>query len=190
MMLITFVGLNIIGDEYNLLLPISLIQIGLFILYSIMNNNKVLKNITLFIIYIPYLNLRDSLEMHTNITFILDYTILIYYILLISRFIKDEKSKVNFIFITFSLIMISLITSSNIVSGVLAGIISLICIYIGFFKEKYDILYKSGMVLGIINIIYKLKDLWSQIPFWIYLLLVGLIIIIFVTYKQIKENRK
>lgn len=190
MLLITFIGLSYIGTNYNILVATSLIEVGLFILYSILTDNKVLKNITLFSMCIPYVDLRDGLSFDENIVFVLDYSFIIYYVLVIASLIKNNIAKRNFIFISFCLITLSLVFSENITSGVIAGILSLICIYIGFFKKDYDLLYKAGMIFGIVNIIYKLKDLWSEVPFWAYLLFAGLTIIIFVTYKQIKQNRK
>ena len=189
MLFITFNSLNIIGEKYDILLPISLIQIGLFIIYSLINNNKILKNLTLFIIYIPYLNLRNSLELHENVVFACDYAIIVYYSLLISSFIKNTNDKKVFITIALSMINLSLIISNNPISGILAGIISLAAIYVGFFKEEYDVLYKAGFILGVINIIYKLRDIWSEIPFWAYLLIAGFSIILFVTYKQFKSKK-
>lgn len=190
MLLITYANLNTIGVVYDKTILSLLICVILFITYSLLTDNKWLKRVSYLLIVLPYFNLRDVLVVnHENILFVLDHLISLYYSIVIATFISNEKDKNRFILITVGLNLLLMIISTNIFSGVLAGILSLCCIYFGFFKEKYNSLYKMGIILGLLNIIVKFKTLWFEIPFWCYLLIGGLIIIAFATYKQIKMKR-
>ena len=50
-------------------------------------------------------------------------------------------------------------------------------------------LFIFGIILTIINILVQLRDIWSSIPAWLYLLIVGLGIIIVATYLQTKSKK-
>ncbi len=45
----------------------------------------------------------------------------------------------------------------------------------------------TGIITTVCNIMYQLREIWIQVPFWLYLLVGGLSIIVFVTYKEIKN---
>ncbi len=63
-------------------------------------------------------------------------------------------------------------------------------IYLGFRYEKYSSLFYVGIGATILNIIVQLSDFWSSVPLPVYLLLSGLAIIGYVTYKEISKSKK
>ena len=78
---------------------------------------------------------------------------------------------------------------SNYTIGIYIGTIGIMTILVGYYKKKQTYFFNTGIIITITNIIYQLK-IWNQIPFWLYLLLGGLSIIGFVTYKEMKKNQK
>lgn len=57
-------------------------------------------------------------------------------------------------------------------------------------KKEFDALFKVGIGITAVNIIYQLRELWGLLPFWLYLLVGGLAIIGFVTYIELKNEKK
>ena len=57
-------------------------------------------------------------------------------------------------------------------------------------NDKYKFHFYVGVVFTILNIIYQLRDIWSVIPFWLYLLIGGLVLIFVATQKQMKKIEK
>jgi multisubunit Na+/H+ antiporter MnhB subunit len=74
--------------------------------------------------------------------------------------------------------------------GLVIGVICLILILIGLNNDKYKFHFYVGVVFTILNIIYQLRDIWSVIPFWLYLLIGGLVLIFVATQKQMKKIEK
>ena len=52
--------------------------------------------------------------------------------------------------------------------------------------KKSSALFQVSVGAIIIMIIYQLRAFWELVPAWLYLLVVGIILIIFATYKQLK----
>ena len=67
-------------------------------------------------------------------------------------------------------------------------IIGIITIIIGYYQKELKYFFSAGILITILNIIYQLK-IWTKIPFWLYLLIGGLSIIGFVTYKEMKKTK-
>ena len=61
---------------------------------------------------------------------------------------------------------------------------------IGYKDKELGTLFPTGIIITIANIIYQLNQLWGEIPFWLYLLIGGLSIIVFVTYKELRKNKE
>ena len=87
-------------------------------------------------------------------------------------------------------ILIQIFFFNEAIVGLYVGIIGIILIFTGFYNREYEKLFIVGILVTIANILYQLRELWSQIPFYLYLLIGGLGIIAFVTYKEIKNSRK
>ena len=108
--------------------------------------------------------------------------------IIITFFINNQKDKELTAVIGIILSVLFIITTASYIIGLYIGILGLIVILIGFYKKEYKQLFTTGIVITIINIIIQLKEVWGIIPFWLYLLVGGLSIITFVTYKQINKK--
>ena len=75
--------------------------------------------------------------------------------------------------------------------NVLAGITCLGLIIYSLLQKKYTTAYFIiGVIFSVLNLVYALKDVWSQVPFWLYLLFGGIVVIILCTVLLIKEVYK
>ncbi len=74
-------------------------------------------------------------------------------------------------------------------TGIFVGIVALISILVGYKSEKYVAFYYTGIVFTIINLIMQLKDVWNLVPVWAYILVAGLVLIGFVTYKEYSKTK-
>lgn len=114
--------------------------------------------------------------------------IFIYLGSIISSLIKDKNSKDLFVTLYSIIILLSNMFTEEILIGVIVCFISLILIIYGFIKDFKKIKI-SAIILFILNLIYMLRDFWSDIPLAIYLLILGLVLIAVVIIKEIKENK-
>lgn len=166
----------------------SLITLWLYTLINYFQEEGIYKNITSFaqiiISYIIISNLTISYEY-----LIILKTTLYFYILylIIKLFVKEQKDKSNMLSIISIFLLLSILKPSLII-GIYIGIVSLIMIIFSYSKKEYKNLFLIGIIITIINIIYQLQNLWTKIPFWLYLLITGLGLIIFVTSKELKER--
>ena len=108
--------------------------------------------------------------------------------IIITFFIKDQKDKEITAIIGIILSVLFIILIPSYIIGIYIGILGLIVILIGFYKKEYKQLFTTGIAITVINIIIQLREVWEIIPFWLYLLVGGLSIITFVTYKQINKK--
>ena len=107
--------------------------------------------------------------------------------LILKYFCKSESSKRIVSLIGIILIVGTAISTTGVYVGIYIGIVALILILIGIFSKNYKIMTTVGIIVTIINILYQLNYLWGTIPFWLYLLLGGLVLIGLVTYKELKK---
>ena len=117
-------------------------------------------------------------------------SIIILYItfIIITFFITNQKNKETLAIIGIIIAVLYVIGYSSYIVGLYIGILGLIIILIGFYKKEYKYLFTTGIVITVINIIIQLREVWGIITFWLYLLVGGLSIITFVTYKQINKK--
>jgi len=107
---------------------------------------------------------------------------------IISSLIKDNYSKDLFIMIYSIVIILANMFTSEILIGVTICLITLLLIIYSFLKN-FKKVKVSAIILFILNLIYMLRDFWSDIPLAIYLLILGFILIGVVIFKEIKDNK-
>ena len=107
---------------------------------------------------------------------------------IISSLIKEKDSKDLFILLYSTFIILINMFTSEILIGVVICLITLLLIVYAFFNDfkKTKI---SAIILFILNLIYMLRDFWADIPLAIYLLILGLLLIGIVIFKEIKDNK-
>lgn len=173
-------------------IPTPIITISYIIvvyLIAILLKQKYINIITNFIVLIPLLHLIKYFNFDYAINSIVVSLTLIYStILVIKYFIKQEQTKNIVLIIGLILFLLEPLLIESIYGGVYVGIIAIIAIIYGFLKEERSSIFTTGIIITIINIAYRLRSLWKLLPFWLYLLLGGLIIIGFVTYREIKKK--
>ena len=86
--------------------------------------------------------------------------------------------------------LIGVIFHTNIYYALYVGLLGILVVIFGYNSKTYSKLFKFGIGIIIVNIIIQLNSLWEKIPFYLYLLLCGLGIILFVTYKEMKKRDK
>lgn len=162
---------------------ISIIVIGKDSIYK--RILQVLLSISLFLF------IKD-LEVNIIIETILINLLLIYILYLaIIFFVKNAKFKNVLAALGISLIVLSIIFTADVIICIYVGVLALIVTLFGYYNKNYSYLFKVGIIAEIINVVYQLDFLWTEIPFWLYLLISGLLLIGIVTYKELKkENNK
>ena len=167
----------------------NLITLSIYLLFMlIVRKDKALELISNIFAIVPIYSLADyyfyDAQINTIIESILDFYILY---LILKYFCKSESSKRIVSLIGIILIVGTAISTTGVYVGIYIGIVALILILIGIFSKNYKIMTTVGIIVTIINILYQLNYLWGTIPFWLYLLLGGLVLIGLVTYKELKK---
>lgn len=138
---------------------------------------------------VPLLGIVNSITMHDELKAIC-YNIFALYVLflLVTLVVKKSEDKDLFATIGTSLIIVGVIFQRSILTAIYVGLLGILIIVITHNKYEYKKFFYCGIVITIINIIVQVGEFWTQIPLWLYLLLVGCGLIAFVTYKE--ANRK
>jgi hypothetical protein len=169
----------------------SLLTILLYIaLLLIFRKRRSLEITTDLLITLPvYQTFLDtaSYEMTSIIENILQLYILY---LIIKFFFKNTNAKGIISLIGIVLIISQIIFESGEYIGIYVGIVGVIIIILGYVNNSYKYLFHTGFIITIVNILCQLNNIWGSIPFWLYLLLIGLGLIGFVTYNELKKNKE
>lgn len=185
----TLVNTNLITDS-ALINNFLVIVIYALIMYFV-NKQKTLKIINSFIMILPLYNLvnYDAMNYDWHLVCLNILEIYILYIFL-STFVKEKNAKnilatIGIVFFT-SLI----IFNNSLVIALYIGILGVLLALFGFLNENYKNLFNVGVFITVVNIIYQLRELWTMIPFWLYLLIFGLSLIVFVMVREVKKLDK
>ena len=186
-----FIGLQ----PFNLSLTVGslLCLLVAFINYVLPFKNKFNKyfltiySVLPFSVFIRQINLNDDISS-------LLVSLYLIFILFMTIFPIDKKNSLlkHVLFIIFiSFIIFFDIYSPGIYLSILAGVTCLGLIIYSLLQKKYTTSYFIiGVIFSVLNLIHALKDVWSQVPFWLYLLFGGILIIILCTVLLIKEVYK
>lgn len=190
-------------NEFSWLFILGM-TVSYIIMFFFVSKNNIMKLMTVLAVFIPYSlsidNFMDLVINDNNFKFIRNMRYifesipwLIMIIIYTRGFLKSVNLKVVKIIeiITLSTWYIAILRRVTPEVGLFVGIIALISILVGYKSEKYVSFYYTGIVFTVINLLIQLKDLWSVIPIWAYILVAGLILIGIVTYKEyIRINPK
>lgn len=177
------------------------ITISYMIMFVFVGKNDLLKLITILAIMIPYYmaldNVVDIVKNSTNFEVVrnLEYVFssipwLIMIVIYTRGFLKSVgRTYVNNIeSITLSVWYLCVLRRVCPEVGLFVGIVALISILVGYKSEKYVTFYYTGIIFTILNLLVQLKDLWSIIPIWAYILFAGLVLIGVVTYREYSKS--
>ena len=174
------------------LLLSSFIFIWILMIMILLDKEKWVKTTSYFVMIVPILDIIHYLEFEPVWRSISFSILILYGTFLFLKFVcKDLESKNIFALIGMILSILIVFFENDSMAGIYIGFVGFIAIFIGFYQKELKSLFYAGIVITIINILYRLRDFWKTIPFWLYLLFGGLALIGFVTYKEIhKMNHK
>ena len=142
---------------------------------------------------IPFASFIGDVNLSSEVTGLI---VNVYYIIALFMLIlplgKKQSLLKHVLFIIFvTFIIIIDIFASGIWLSIFAGVVSLSLIIYSLIQKKYTVAYFIiGVITTVLNLIWALKDVWSEVPLWLYLLLGGLLVIILCTVLLIKEVSK
>lgn len=165
----------------------SIISIILFIiLYLIYADERMKYTVISFIIY-PLNLLLKTIDVNVIKDILSLFIYMIPITLLLRKVFNVEEDVSNIIEgVILSLMFVMFIFNINLQVGLTLGIISVLSIIIGLvFKYKsYNI---TGYVTLVLTVIIQTFELWGKMPWWVYLLITG---IIFVVLAALRESKK
>jgi hypothetical protein len=181
---IPLVGNNVL--DINIVFG-TIILIWIMIMCILLLNTNLIKKITEIAIIVPLVNLIAQQDLSIVLENI-SISILILYMtfVFIKYCIKSNKCVWAIIGIVISIFKIFFQT--DLYYALYLGLLGVLIMIIGYNSKTYSHLFKFGIGIIVANIIIQLRFLWSKVPFSIYLLVAGLGIIAFVTYKELKKS--
>ena len=102
--------------------------------------------------------------------------------------IKDKEFKIGLLAVLNGVVLASIVFNGSLIVSLFIGIMALLYILLGLLTDEYKNFFIIGIIFTVINVIYQLRNLWVMVPLWLYLLIIGSILIGLVTYKEIKRK--
>ena len=177
----------------NILNTTTLIN-GILILFIyilltlLVNKDNKINKISYLSITLPLITIISDINCPTDIQEIIKNLIGMYIMLLINIFVlKKDKDRNIAITAISAIILINIIFTESWMIGLYVGFIGLIMIITGIIKKEYKAVYIEGIIITLINLLYQFKNIFTELPLWLYIFLSGIIIIGVVTYKAIKK---
>lgn len=173
--------------EFNNFISLVISIVLLTILYLIYADERMKYIIISFIVY-PLSILIKLINIH-SVRAILSLFIWIIPVTLLSRKVFKLDNTISTIIegVILSIMFIIFVFDISLSVGLTLGIISVLVIVIGLvFKYKsYSI---TGYVALILIVIIQTINLWSKMPWWVYLLITGIILIILAALREGKKK--
>ncbi|MBQ7136488.1 MAG: hypothetical protein IJO43_00740 [Bacilli bacterium] len=190
-----FAGVHSITDSLTNFYQVQMLisNIIILIIYAMLGlfyrKDKYKLNIFLLAIIFPIMSLLSSLSVEW-VDIILPSVIVFYITFVVCKIIRNEQTKDMLAYLGYSFAFILTIFNNNPYVLGYSCIILFVSILIGYLSKKQNALFKTSIVMFGIFVIYQLKEFWNKIPAWLYLLIFGIALIVFATYKQLKLVEK
>lgn len=108
----------------------------------------------------------------------------------IRRLIKIPNFLINLTeTILLTLMFIPFIFELNIYVALTLGIISALIFILGFIFKQENLIY-IGFIFSVLIILIQTFYLWKELPWWVYILVLGIILIVVAFIKEINKNNK
>ncbi len=180
------VSMNFASNMVSYILLLSS-YLGLLLIY---NKNKLYNMIGSLVLVIPLFSLVNTIGFSFEFDLIFNSLILLYGLYIINRLFINNMRVRNILYtIGISLIYLPILFNGSIVVVIFIAISALIFIFIGYYNKYYNYLYTLGIFITIFNLLVSLGNLWDSISIWIYLLIFGLGIMVFGTYKLMRLDK-
>ena len=166
----------------------NLLLLGIYGALTYAVKNKHLRTANLISLVIPLYGIVNCADLSHELQIIVDNILSLYILFLIVTLIaKTDETKDTVATIGTSILALSIIGSGEILVGLYLCILGAGILMYTYNKKKYKKLFYTGVGITVLNIIIQLSDFWTSLPPWLYLLLIGISIIAFVTYKEKKK---
>lgn len=166
----------------------SIISIILFIiLYLIYADERMKYTVISFVVY-PLNLLLKTIDANVIKDILSLFIYMIPITLLLRKVFNVEEDVSNIIEgVILSLMFVMFIFNINLQVGLTLGIISVLSIIIGLvFKYKsYNI---TGYVTLVLTVIIQTFELWGKMPWWVYLLITGIILVVLAALRESKKK--
>lgn len=170
----------------------NVVTIIFYGLISFFHRNDEFKlNIALFAVIVPIITLIETWVDVEWISIILPSIFVYYLTFILSRLARKSlglKDAIGYIGYTYSFLLVIFNSDPHVLAY--SFIILIISLLIGYLDKSYNALFKVSVLGTIIFVLYQLKEFWNLIPAWLYLLVFGIALIVFATYKQLKLVEK
>lgn len=178
-----------IFDINTIISSIIFIWILAIILY--LSSDNIIKKVTYFAISLPIFDIIDELSFDYNLRQIMISILILYITFVVVRIIcKNDNSKNILGVIGIIVSTLDIIFTTDLIVGLYIGLLGIAVTMLGYYKKEFKSFFITGIIITVVNIFIQLSELWEKIPFWLYLLVVGLGLIFFVTYKEMKKMNK
>ncbi|WP_105617799.1 hypothetical protein [Vallitalea okinawensis] len=190
---------DVIKEEYMVLRIITALSFVIFFgaqirRYTHKGAIKLFKGLTwasgligLFTIY-EYMSIPHLIETELYVLPIFLTASLIIHFLYKEHYAKLKYLEYSLLTIT-TLILFLDIMPDKTFEGILFGGLMIGMIIIGFYKKQRFYFISAIVFLGL-DVIYFTKTFWLSIPWWVYLLVAGLFLIIFASINEYKKSKK
>ena len=165
-----------------------LLLLGIYGALTYAVKDKQLRTANLISLVIPLYGIVNTADLSYELQIIVDNILSFYILFLIVTLIaKTDETKDTVATIGTAILFLSIFSSGEILVGLYLCLLGAGILVYTSNKKKYKKLFYTGVAITVINILVQLADFWSSIPPWLYLLLIGISIIGFVTYKEKKK---
>lgn len=120
-----------------------------------------------------------------NTQLILSSYLIVVGILLRHFLLKEEENLYKLFFVLASLILFTADTVGLIIMWCLQ-----LYILFTYYETKEDSLFRFSSIYFIITIVLRLFSFWTSIPLWLYLFIGGILIVLFVTRKELTKSKE
>lgn len=166
----------------------SIISIILFIILYLIYADERMKYIVISFIIYPLNLLLKTIDVNVIKDILSLFIYMIPITLLLRKVFNVEEDVSNIIEgVILSLMFVMFIFNINLQVGLTLGIISVLSIIIGLvFKYKsYNI---TGYVTLVLTVIIQTFELWGKMPWWVYLLITGIILVVLAALRESKKK--
>ncbi len=182
-------GYIYIRDSY--ILYTGIISMLFYIGVAILNREDEYDyNLALLAVGVPFFSILNNTELDVTLSTIL-MSLLVYYLTFtIAQIVKSELAKQIIGYIGYSLAFLMVVLNDDPYIILYAIVLASLSILFGFLNKKNDCKFFIGIIAIIIEILFGFRELWAVIPIWAYILIFGIILILFATYVQAKDIKK
>ena len=180
-------------NEHLFYASIALLLINIIV--CVIHSEKI-KYAYLILCYIPFIvlinnipNLSGSYE--TLSTYIISLFAFVFpFIIFMRKLINAPKQLTEGLATAFmSYVFLSFIFNINIYVALTLGISSILVLIFGYVLNYKSFIY-AGYIFTSLTIIIQTVHLWNKLPWWIYILILGIILLVIALVKELNKNKK